>query len=72
MNFLSFIWHKTYPSAGTDAIKAFLTVVPQGGSSTAYFWNAIIKLLLPTFQIENFASVTFSYCQFKFQEIGLE
>ena len=55
---MTFISHKTYPSAGTDAIKAFLTVVPQGGSSTAYFWSAIIKLFLPTFHIENFVSLT--------------
>ena len=60
MNFLSFTSHKTYPSAGTDAIKAFLTVVPQGGSSNAYFRSAIIKLFLPTFHIENFISLTFS------------
>ena len=60
MNFLSFISHKTYPSAGTDAIKAFLTVVPQGGSSNAYFRGAIIKLFLPTFRIVNFVSLTFS------------
>ena len=59
MNFLPFISHKTYLSAGTDAIKAFLTVVPQGGSSNAYFRSAIIKLLLPTFHIENFVSLTF-------------
>ena len=72
MNFIPFISHKTYLSAGTDAIKAFLTVVPQGGSSNAYFRSAIIKLLLPTFHIENFVSLTFSYCQLKFQEIGLK
>ena len=49
MNFLSFISNKTYPSAGTDAIKSFLTVVPQGGSSNAYFRSAIIKLFLQLF-----------------------
>ena len=27
MNFLPFILHKTYPSAGIDAIKDFLSVV---------------------------------------------
>ena len=72
MNFLPFISHKTYPSAGTDAIKAFLTAVPQGGSINAYFRSAIIKLVFITFHIENFFSLTFSWCQFKFQEIGLE
>ena len=60
INFLPFISHKTYPSAGTNALKAFLTVVPQGGSSNAYFRSAIIKLLLPTFHMENFISLTFS------------
>ena len=49
MNFLPFISHKTYLSAGTDAIKASLTVVPQGESSNAYFPSAIIKLFLQLF-----------------------
>ena len=71
MNFLPFMSHKTYPSAGIDAIiKDFPSVVPQGRSNTAYFWSAIIKLFLPTFHIENFFSL--SQCQFKFQEIGLK